>query len=959
MFEKIKEKFLNLVTSRLFVLLIIFCLMAGILIMRVFNLQIVHGQEYLDNFKLKIIRERSIASTRGNIFDKDGNLLAYNELAYNITIEDVYESGSLAAKNKALNKTIYELIKLVEKNGDSTISDFKIVVDADDNYVFTVEDTQLLRFLADIYGHANIKDLEYEEETATPDDVIEFMCKRTKYGIGDYTDPNDKDTFVVGMGYTKDEVIQILNIRYALSANAFQKYIATTVASDVSEETLAIVMENSDILPGVSVAQDTVRRYNNSVYFSQIIGYTGKISKDEYEQYSADNSNYSLNDYVGKTGIEQYMETDLQGVKGKETIYVDNLGKIMDTTDRVEPIAGNNVYLTIDSDLQMSVYHIIEQKIAGILVSKIKDIRNYEPDENTESKDIIIPIANVYNALLENNVIQISHFSDPYASETEKEVYEAFLAKQMAVSENLREELLTTATPYEKLTREYQNYESYIVSMLSSSSCGIIMKDEIDKSDATYLAWTKNETISLKDYLNYCIGMRWIDVTKLDLNDSYSDSEEIYSVIVDYIIHRLNNNTEFSKILYKYMIENNDITGKQICTILWDQDLINIEEAELMKLKDNKISAYNFILDRISNLDITPAQLALEPCAGSCVITDVKTGNILALVSYPSYDNNKLANSADAQYLVKMNNDLSKPLWNYATQYKSAPGSTFKMVSAIAGLQENVINLRDTITCTGYFDTLTGKVHKCWISPGAHGKLNVVGGIANSCNCFFYEVGYRLSDDGEGYNSAVGIDTLYKYADLFGLSEKSGVEISEAEPQVSTEYPVPSAIGQGNHAYTSVGLARYVTTIANSGTCYNLTLLDRTEDANHNLLTDFEAEIRNKVELPQNIWDAVHLGMKQVVEKKSYYTNIGVTVAGKTGTAEESNSSAAHALFVAYAPYENPEIAVVTRIANGYSSDYASQITKDIIMYYYHLAEPEEIITGTAEQPLTIIGTGD
>ena len=955
MFNKWKESIITVISSRLFVLLIAFILLCSTLVYRLFDLQIVKGEDYLNNFQLKIVRERSLPSTRGNIYDCNGNLLAYNELAYNITLEDVYESGS--EKNANINDTIYRLIKLIEQNGDEVISDFNIRVNEDGEYVFTVEGTKLQRFLADVYGKKYTSDLDYDEKTATPDDVIEYLCSRKKYGIGYYEEPGVSSSFVPGGGYTKEEIVQIITIRYALSLNSYQKYIVTTVASDVSEETLAVVIENSDVLPGVSVAQDTIRKYNDPVYFSQIIGYTGKISTDEYAVLSQENSNYSLNDYVGKTGIEQSMESYLQGVKGSETIYVDNMGKIIETADYVEPIAGNDIYLTIDKDLQIAVYNILEQKIAGILVNKIRNTKVSPEDE--DSKDMYIPIDDVYFALFNNNVIDTSRFSQSYASETEKAVYEKFLTKKENVSAELYDELMVSATPYNRLSKEYQNYESYIVSMLMSDNHGVLIRDEIDTTDPTYIAWTKDETISLKEYLNYAISMNWVDTTKLDLEVQYSDSDEIYAGLVDYIIESLQNNSEFNKKLYKYMIANNNISGKQICIILWDQDLINVEESQITGLKSGRISSFNFMIDCISNLEITPAQLALDPCSGSCVITDVNTGDVKALVSYPGYDNNRLANSADSEYLARLNSDLSRPLWNYATQNKSAPGSTLKMLVSVAGLEENVITLNEDIKCEGSFDKLTGTVHRCWIYPGAHGRLDLTEAIANSCNCFFYEVGYRMSQDEDGYNANIGIDTLSKYTDLFGLSEPSGVEISEASPQVSDAFPVPSAIGQGTHAYTTVGLARYVTAVANSGKVYNLTLIDKVTDTNGNLQFDNSAELRNEIELDDDVWDAIHAGMRQVVQKKAYFSTVAVDVAGKTGTAQETSSRADHALFVGYAPYEDPEIAIAIRVLNGYTSDYAAQITKDVVMYYYGLAEEDEIITGTADQPLTATTTGD
>ena len=212
MFNNLRERFLNMITSRLFVLVVVFCFLCGTLVYRVFDLQIVHGEEYMNNFKLKIRKERSIASTRGNIYDTNGELLAYNELAYNVTIEDVYESGS--DKNDRLNATILELIHIIEKNGDKVISDFNIVLDKDGNYQFNVEDKQRLRFLADVYGRDSVDKLTYGEKTATPQEVIEYLAGPKRYAIGEYRNPDDKKSFQAGAGYTREEVLKIINIQY-------------------------------------------------------------------------------------------------------------------------------------------------------------------------------------------------------------------------------------------------------------------------------------------------------------------------------------------------------------------------------------------------------------------------------------------------------------------------------------------------------------------------------------------------------------------------------------------------------------------------------------------------------------------------------------------------------------------------------------------------------------------------
>ena len=185
---------------------------------------------------------------------------------------------------------------------------------------------------------------------------------------------------------------------------------------------------------------------------------------------------------------------------------------------------------------------------------------------------------------------------------------------------------------------------------------------------------------------------------------------------------------------------------------------------------------------------------------------------------------------------------------------------------------------------------------------------------------------------------------------MFGLSEKSGIEIVENEPRVSDELPVQSAIGQGTNSYTTVGLARYVNTVANRGTCYNLSLLDRRTDSKGNLLEDYTPQVRNKVNIQDSTWNAVHSGMRGVVENTNAFKDITLPVAGKTGTAQEQTNRANHALFLCFAPYDAPEISVATRIAFGYTSAYAAELTRDVIKYYFELEDAEELVSGEASE---------
>ena len=225
--------------------------------------------------------------------------------------------------------------------------------------------------------------------------------------------------------------------------------------------------------------------------------------------------------------------------------------------------------------------------------------------------------------------------------------------------------------------------------------------------------------------------------------------------------------------------------------------------------------------------------------------------------------------------------------------------------------------------------------------------------IRDSCNYFFYEVGYRLAGGRTlgGYNVDKGLAALEKYARMFGLGDKSGLELSEYEPQISDEDAVRSAIGQGTNAFSLSHIGRYVAAVANRGSVFNLTLLDRLESADGELIEDYEPELYNQVEIADSSWNAVQQGMRLVAEDTTSLnalSGLGLNVAGKTGTAQQSRSHPNHALFIGFVPYEDPEIAVAVRIANGYTSANTAEVAADLFKYYYNLVDEEEVLTGTA-----------
>lgn len=936
--DRIKEGVEYIMKSRLMILIIVFCLTSTVLIGRLFYLQIVRGEEYLENYKLQIRRTSEIPATRGNIYDRNGELIAYNELAYSVTIQDTVPTNTGSdEKNEILNTILDKVLSIVEANGDSVIDSFGIILDSAGEYQFAeTNETLRLRFVADVYGEAYTDDLDQDQRTQSAAEIMHYLCSK-RYGLDD---ENNDPSYILKM----------VNMRYAMGLNSYQQFLSTTLASDVSDETAAAIMENQDTLAGVDIEEESLRRYPDGEYFASIIGYIGPMSQEEYDQLDEDEKKkYSLSDIVGKTGIEQAFDSTLQGEKGESTFYVDNLGKVIDTVSSTEPKAGNDIYLTIDKNLQINAYNLLEEKIAGIVLSKLTNILEYDPSVTKDASEIIIPVSDAYHAFIANRVIDMDHFANEEAGTAEKAVYSVFEKRKETVLSDIMSQLQDPqADAYKDLSDEMQAYMSYICNDVLSASTGILLTDEIDTSDETYIAWRTDETISLNAYLNYAISQNWIDTSKLG-NSAYSSSEEIYQALLTYLEDYLDNDSNFDKLLYKYLIKSGSITGTQICAIVYEQGVLPMDEETYNGLIAGSVDSYEWLREKIRTLEITPGQLGLEPGSGGIVVTDPNTGDTLACVSYPGYDNNRLANTMDSSYYNQLNSGTSRPFYNRATQEKTAPGSTFKMVSATAGLEEGIINSNTTFYCDGQFSTVVPSP-RCWAYPNGHGSLNVVHAIENSCNVFFYNVGYELGIDSEGnYDSNLGTDRLAKYAEMFGLGEKSGLEIDEAPPEISNEYSIQSAIGQGNNNYTVSQLNRYITAVANSGTVYDLTLIDKITDSNGSLLRDNEAEVvRTMDDISASTWDQLHEGMELMVSSHATFSGLDFTMAGKTGTAQQNELHPDHALFVGYAPADSPEIAVAVRIVNGYNSGYASEIGRDVSQIYFNPDLKDKLLTGEA-----------
>ena len=382
-------------------------------------------------------------------------------------------------------------------------------------------------------------------------------------------------------------------------------------------------------------------------------------------------------------------------------------------------------------------------------------------------------------------------------------------------------------------------------------------------------------------------------------------------------------------------------------------DIVLTIDANLQKVTENALAS------NIEKIRTGGFGKSYDAKAGACVVMNVNTGEILAMASYPDYDPSDfvggISNSAWNNYI----NNPAKPLVDKAIQNSYSPGSTYKMVTAIAGLESGVINLNTLINDTGVYTKYKDYQPRCWVYTDyhtGHGYLNVSQAIEKSCNYFFYETSDRM-----------GIDTLVKFAKYFGLGSKTGVELQgETSGVVSSRESkaklhngeswsagdtLQSAIGQYDNEYSPVQMARYISILANGGNRINPTIVKtiRNSDGSEASREEIKKFVNSKlnigeekiedIQINRNNLNAVLEGMKSVTSDSGgtayvRFKDFNISVGGKTGSAEAPNNKV-HAWFVGFAPFENPEIAIVVMVENGGHGNYTAEVVRDIMAEYF------------------------
>lgn len=652
--KKGKEKILQILQRREFLMFGGICFLFFILLIKFFQLQIIEHDQYSSNLRASVERTIEIPATRGLIYDRYGRPLAINKPTYVLKVDQ-----QVKLEKGELNKVLLEVAELLEANGDSYIDNVPIT--KEEPFEYTGSKTDINQFVYSI--PYNNEEHRQELLAYSADEMIAYL--------------RSSKVFDIDSSLSNVQARKIIALRVELYQFAYRKYKLATIATNISEKTVAQIEEKHNNFPGVLVEVDSVRYYTEGEVMGNILGYTRAITDSQYK--SMQDLGYDRDDIVGHEGIEKTMEQELRGKKGLENVEVDSVGRKVHTIDTDEAVQGNDVFLTIDLDLQKAAYNSIEKRLSEAIIAQLKG----------QTKDTLpLSARDILISMVESSQLRVSVMRQAEEGTKQKEIYD-------------------------KLSVEYESL------------------DEVVKQEMT-----------LDDLL-----VQWV-------------SEE-----------------------------PSPLTDKEIILALHEQGSLKLPEDTVNAIKQNPSgSAEHIIIAQLEAGHLKPNQFAVGTSSGSAVVVDVNTGEVLAMVGYPSYDSNQMTTNFNSYYSTLSNSrDKRSMLWNRALMTGKAPGSAFKMITGIAGLEEGLITPSTVIYDAGEYTKAGAPYPKCWIfgSRGhTHGATDLAKALEVSCNYYFFEVAYNL---GRGSSKPyANIEALNKYVEMFGLNVGTGIELDEVKPNEST-----------------------------------------------------------------------------------------------------------------------------------------------------------------------------
>lgn len=535
---------------------------------------------------------------------------------------------------------------------------------------------------------------------------------------------------------------------------------------------------------------------------------------------------------------------------------------------------------------------------------------------------------------------------------TAEEAFEFFKDKYEINTENIEDARKIIAIRYEISFNGYSSTKSIRIAENISQESLLQINERNSEFSGVEVVGEPVRVYPLGTTASHIIGrIGKIESYELEGNeDIYDINDVIGKDGIEYVFEKYLKGTDGIKQID--MDVNGTITGEYISQeAIAGSDVILTIDSKLQAVTEQALKNN---IEKIANggfSDTSPAD------AGAAVVLNVRTGEVLAMASYPDYEPSAFVNGIDTNTWNYYINGDTKPLENKAIAAMYSPGSTFKMATAIAGLESGALSTTDTIRDTGIYQKYNSS-WKCWIYSDyhiGHGWLNVSNAIKKSCNYFFYEVGDRI-----------GIDTLAKYAYYLGLGHKTGVElvgeisgvlasneIAQQENRVwNPGETISASIGQSYNTFTPLQMAKYVAMLANRGKKLDVTIVKSivNPDGSEVPRSEYESYVNGRLGLTEDTTEemtfneeninAILEGMRGVTSESggtaySTFKDFNIEVGGKTGSAQTGVEGKTNAWFVGFAPFDEPEIAIVIFVRNGGHGGYTAEVARDIIAQYF------------------------
>lgn len=913
--ERIKE----FIKSRLFLMLMGVFVLFSIIVVRLFSMQIVNGEKYQQNLKASILQELSIPASRGIIYDRYGRPLATNQVAFSLKLDD---SIKVSLSNRNL---ILENVVLSYSDEDLTITDNLPVTSSKPySFTFATEDEEL-------EWKTNIG-LTKKQMNMTADEVMDYLSEKFQVSPS-LTALQQRKVISLGIN-SSDKNLMLISLIQILDENG---------------ETLV------DDLP-ISASEPYIFQFNNNeskeIDWKKSVGMKNeKLSASPKECIE-----YLENLFEVPQNLSSEMKRKIIAIR--YSLYLKRYRKYQPVTisinisnKTVASVEEHNDSLSGVSIDTSSLRNYTSGKYFSHILGYIRKISDTEYEEYKDygytNSDIIgkSGIEKLYELDLNGEDGEMMVEVD--ASGRRINTIET---KQPVSGDNV---FLTLDKKLQ--TAAYDYLEQSLTDVL------------IAKLTATSL---KDTPITLKEFFASMVKCNTINLNQIIKSKTGVQKDICNMLLAEYPSLTLTNDDdkEMAQQFIINCINNNLISYKQLILVLVEQGMITADEEYLTKIKNGTVSPLSVVIAKLRDGEITPGDTNLDPCSGSVVVADVNTGETLALVTYPSYDNNRLVNNFDNDYYNFLLENPSTPLVNRPLRQSKAPGSTFKMITALAALDTGIITPNTVIQDLGIFKNAGIPYAKCWIysNGGTHGSVNVSTALEVSCNYFFYETSYRMGNQSSG-GAEQSIRTLNKYMAAFGLDSYSGIEIGESEPHMaSPEYKeetikwqnpdatvsqtrwsdgdtIRNAIGQSVNNYAPSHMTKYIATLANGGTRYTMHLVDKVEETNGAIVKKVDPIIEEVTKFEDADLQAVYKGMLLVTQGsrgtlRGIFKDFPIDVAGKSGTAQENLTRSSHTWFTGFAPYDDPQIAVTVMIPFGESSGSpAAVVAKNIIGEYMGL----------------------